>query len=128
MLHLSLNLLDLCTSLVALAVTVATYLNTMAQAMTAVAHLPKAAPRHCTYSKLHKLAARRACTGRSSRSQRNSSVNGEHNETAETSNQSQEATASQQQERFVSVSDLLAEVSGWIIEPAADVAANLLVN
>ncbi len=100
----------------------------MVQAMTAVAHLPKAAPRHCTCSKVHKPAARRATTGRASRLQCNSSGNSEHSEVVGTSDQGQEATAPQQQERFVSVSDLLAEVSGWITEPAADLAANLVVN
>ena len=98
------------------------------QAITAVARMPKAAPRPCTCSEVHTPAARRACKGRPSRLQCNSSGNSEHSETVGTSDQGQEATASQQQERFVSVSDLLAEVSGWITEPAADLAANLVVN
>lgn len=59
---------------------------------------------------MNKPAARRACTGRSSRLQRNSSGNSEPSEIVGTSDQGQKASASQQQERFVSVSDLLAEV------------------
>ena len=96
--------------------------------MTAVVHLPKAAPRHCTCSKVHIPAARRAYTGRSSRLHCNRSGSSEHSKTAGTSDQGQEATASQQQERFVSVSDLLAEVSGWITEHAADLTGDLVVN
>ncbi len=82
----------------------------MAQAITGCAFLPKTSPTHATRSTCYTSAAQRRTPARQLCSRLRSSS---QDETTGSLDQSQEPVRTQQEERFVSVSDLLAEVSSY---------------
>lgn len=82
----------------------------MAQMLNARTVMPQASPLRATCAASHKQAG---CTVRQSARVSRSQVRSHSNGSTQASDHDQEAAPSRQEERFVSVSDLLAEVSFW---------------